>query len=351
MMQGPGIRKRLSPETTPAPPEHGRRRMGLRRKRIRNTALAMLGVVLAVAVAAGGFLWYLGTAYDEGRSTIAGALPVDKPPRTEAAENARNILLMGSETRNPASGDATPDMMMLLHLPGDRSGVYVLSILPYAVVDVPGHGSQPIDSTMRLGGVSLTVETVQNLFNVPIDHVAVVDFEGFRGLTNALGGVTLHNDAPFHSDGPEGEFFAAGRITVQGESALNYVRTRHTFTGDSDSRRMRNEQALLAGILSGLLDRGQVPSPVMIGNVVNEISPYLSVDEEFDSRTAGALAFSLREIRPADIHMYTLPVQGGGVSAAGLPAAVPDAAAVADITAALAADNLAGYLPAGAPAG
>ena len=114
---------------------------------------------------------------------------------------------------------------------------------------------------------------------------------------------------------------------------------------------MRNEQALLAGILSGLLDRGQVPSPVMIGNVVNEISPYLSVDEEFDSRTAGVLAFSLREIRPADIHMYTLPVQGGGVSAAGLPAAVPDAAAVADITAALAADNLAGYVPAGAPAG
>lgn len=350
MMQGPGMRRRPSPDTVSAAPAHGRRRMGLRRKHIRNTVLSMLGVVLAVAVAAGGFLWYLGTAYDGGKTTIAGALPENKPPRTEAAENARNILLMGSETRNPAGGDATPDMMMLLHLPGDRSGVYVLSILPHAVVDVPGHGSRPIDSAMALGGVSLTVETVQNLFSVPIDHVAIVDFEGFRGLTSTLGGVTLHNEEAFYADGDGGEFFAAGQITVAGESALNYVRTRHTFTGDSDSRRVRNEQALLSGILSGLLARETLTSPVRISNVVRDFSPYLSVDEGFDSRAAGALGFSLRQIRPADIHMYTLPVVNGGVSADGLPVVVPERETVADIAEALGADNLAEQLPAAAPA-
>lgn len=329
-------------------PEHGRRRLGRRRRAIRRTVLGVSAVVLAAVLAVGGFLWYLGTTFDQETNTIANALPVEKPARPAAAEKARNILLMGSESRNPAGGDATPDMMMLLHVPGDRKGIYAMSLMPHTVVDVPGHGRQPIDAAMALGGVSLTVEAAQNLLDVPIDHVVVVDFEGFRGLTSALGGVTLDNDAAFQSDGVNGESFAAGPITVEGESALDYVRTRHAFAGDGDGRRVRNQQAFLTGVLDGVLDRGMLTSPVKVGNVVNEISPYLSVDEDFNSKTAGTLAFSMRGIDSGDVHVFTMPSRGAGTTEDGTALVVPDPEALADIRAALAEDDLAplaGRLP------
>ncbi|MDM7989623.1 LCP family protein [Arthrobacter sp. zg-Y877] len=330
------------PPTEPSEPD-------VRKKHpVRRVLIVVLGIVLVAALAAGGYLWHLARTFDSGKQTISGALPSVAPERSAAATDSLNILVMGSDTRDPASGDARSDALMLVHVPGDRSGVYVMSIMRDTWVEVPGHGGNKINAAMALGGVSLTVETVQDLFGVPVDHVVIMDFEGFKGLTDALGGVTLDNDIAFQSEGAEGEYFAAGPIEVQGESALKYVRERYAFT-DGDYQRVRNQQAFVRGVLGGVLNAGTLTNPVKISNVVREISPYLSVDEGLDAAAVGRLGLSLRSVRAADVHMFTLPNAGVGTSTDGQSIVLPDDEAIAEIGAAMDADDLAGYLRSAVP--
>ncbi|MCQ1995139.1 LCP family protein [Arthrobacter sp. zg-Y1171] len=335
----------FSPETD-VPADTTRRKS----HRVRNVLLVFVALVLVAALAAGGYLWHLARTFDSSTDTIANALPETRPEKGAAAGDSQNILLMGSDTRDPASGDARSDTMMLVHIPGDRSGVYVMSIMRDTWVEIPGHGEHKINAAMALGGVSLTVDTVQTLFDVPIDHVAIIDFEGFQGLTDALGGVTLNNDIAFQSEGGHGEYFAAGPITVEGESALKYVRERYAFA-DGDYQRVKNQQAFLSGVISGVLNTETLTDPVKVSNIVGEISPYLSVDEDLDAAAAGALAVSLRNVRSGDVHMFTLPNAGVGTSSDGQSIVVPDEAAIAEIGAALDADDLAGYLRSAVPQG
>ncbi|MCQ2000391.1 LCP family protein [Arthrobacter zhaoxinii] len=316
-----------------------------KRHPVRAVLLVLLTLVVVAAVAAGGYLWHLARTFDNGTNSIPNAFPANSPEKAASAEDSQNILLLGSDTRDPASDDARSDTMMLVHVPGDRSGVYVISIMRDTWVQIPGHGESKINAAMALGGVSLTVDTVQTLFDAPIDHVAIIDFEGFKGLTDALGGVTLTNDVAFRSEGAEGEFFAAGPITVEGESALKYVRERYAFT-DGDYQRVKNQQAFLRGVISGVLNKGTLTNPAKVSNVVSEISPYLSVDENLDASEAGALAIGLRNVRSGDISMATLPNEGVGTSADGQSIVVPDYAAISEIAAALDDDNMPAYMAA-----
>ncbi|WP_146364505.1 LCP family protein [Arthrobacter yangruifuii] len=316
-----------------------------KRHPVRAVLLVLLTLVVVAAVAAGGYLWHLARTFDNGTNSIPNAFPANSPEKSAGAEDSLNILLLGSDTRDPSSDDARSDTMMLVHLPGDRSGVFVLSIMRDTWVEIPGYGESKINAAMALGGVSLTVDTVQTLFDAPIDHVAIIDFEGFKGLTDALGGVTLTNDVAFQSEGAEGEFFAAGPIIVEGESALKYVRERYAFT-DGDYQRVKNQQAFLRGVISGVLNKGTLTNPVKVSNVVSGISPYLSVDEDLDAAAAGGLAASLLGIRSGDISMATLPNEGVGTSADGQSIVVPDYDAISEIAAALDDDNMPAYMAA-----
>ncbi|MCC3278914.1 LCP family protein [Arthrobacter sp. zg-Y40] len=311
---------------------------------MRNGLWLVASVVLAAALVLGGYLWSLATAFDGGRNTIVGALPLDKPPRPAAAEKSLNILLMGSEAGNSGSAEAAPDMMMLLHLPGDRSGVYALSILPGTSVDVPGYGTRRLDSAMSLGGVPLTVASVQNMFNTPIDHVAVIDFEGFRGLTSALGGVTVNNGTAFSSGGANGDYFPSGPITLEGDAALNYVRTGQGFT-DGDIQQVKNQQAFVAGIVDGMLTRGPLNNAVTARGAISDFAPFLSVDAGLDSRTLGSMAVSLRSMRSQDVHMFALRTSNGA-GADGGPVQIADPGQLAGISGALASDTVADYVQA-----
>ena len=67
----------------------------------------------------------------------------------------------------------------LVHLPRDMQ------------VAIPGHGSDKINAAFALGGAPLLVSTVQDLLGVHIDHVAITGFEGFKAMTEALGGVDV----------------------------------------------------------------------------------------------------------------------------------------------------------------
>ncbi|NJC22663.1 LCP family protein required for cell wall assembly [Arthrobacter pigmenti] len=326
-----------------------------KRHPVRNTLLVLLALLVAVAVVVAGYAFSLATAFNSRTTTIESAFPEDstRPTRPAAAEGAMNILLMGSdaraaETAGESNLPETPegsrsDTMMLMHIPKDRANIYVMSIMRDTWTEIPGYGMHKINAAMSFGGVPLVVQTVEGMFDAPIDHVVIVDFEGFKGLTDALGGVTVDNPIAFQSEGVNGEFFEQGPITLDGESALKFVRERYAFA-DGDYQRVRNQQLYIKAVMSEFLSGSTLTNPAKVSRIVNEISPYLSVDEQFDAAAVGSLAFSLRNVRTDDVKFFTLPNLGVGTSPDGQSIVVKDEAAIAEIAAALDEGTLGDYL-------
>ena len=293
--------------------EEGPRWPDLRRRVL--IALAVVGVVVVGAgVIVAAFIRSLANDFDNGRQVIASASAFPAPnlraPQAQGA--AQNILLLGSDSNGakPASLDAVrgqrSDTMMLVHVPADRKHLYVISILRDSWVTVPGHGQAKINAALAYGGVPLVIQTLENLTHVRIDHVAIVSFSGFSGLTDALGGVVVDNSVPFAIGG---ERFPVGLQRLDGKRALLFVRARHPFP-DGDYQRVRNQQAYLKGVVRTVLTPGTLLDPLKVTNTVKAISPYLLVDEGLNSGYAGPMAVSLRSLRSSDIRFFSMPTTG-----------------------------------------
>ena len=289
------------------------------KKRIGRTLIITVSVisalVLLVAGAIGWFGWRLASSFNKNATTITDPFPDNRA--SEREDGAQTILLLGSDTRGNIDGsikdgaqDGRSDTIMVARIAADRDAIYVMSIPRDAWVEIPGHGDNKINAALAFGGVKLAVETIEDLLGTRIDHVAVVDFQGFKGLTDALGGVTVNNSVEFESGGFT---FATGPIELNGEEALAYVRTRKAF-GEGDYRRMQNQQAYMKGVVRKLLTREILTSPKTLIDVVDELSPYLQVDKGLNPSYLISLAPTLRDIRPDDVVFFTAPTTGPAVS-------------------------------------
>lgn len=317
---------------------------------VRATLLIMISLVVVAAIVAGAYVFNLANTFNSKTTTIETAFPSgDRPALEPAAEGSLNILLLGSDSRadtdapSEAGSDSRSDTMMLMHIPADRDAIFVTSILRDTWTEIPGHGENKINSAIALGGIPLVVQTVETLFEAPVDHVAIIDFEGFKGLTDALGGVEVNNSSAFQSSGVNGEFFAQGPVKLQGESALKFVRERYAFS-DGDYQRVKNQQLFVKAVLAKVLSADTLTDPGKVANVVSKISPYVSVDENLDAAAVGGLAVSLRSVRSGDVQFSTLPTLGTGTSADGQSIVVKDEAGIAAVVEALDKDSL-GSLP------
>lgn len=333
-------------------PETGEFRPRRRRKRhpVRTTLLVLLMVVLAAAGLAGGYLWNLASTFNNKTETITSAFP-DETDRPAKSDGSRNILLLGSDVRggsgetenlNGVPNGGRSDTMMLMHIPGNQQNVYVMSIMRDTWTEIPGYGEHKINAAMSFGGVPLLVQTLEGLFDTRVDHVAIIDFAGFQSLTDALGGVEINNPAAFSAVGQDGTFFPEGAQTLDGESALKFVRERKAFS-DGDYQRVKNQQLFVKAVMARFLNAETLTNPARISEVVSEFAPYMSVDSGLDAAAVGSLGLGLRDIRGGDIHFFTLPNQGIGTSADGQSIIVKDEQAIAEIAGAMKADQFDDY--------
>ncbi len=334
-------------------PRHGRS------KSRRNVLFVFLGLFVVAAVVSTIFVVSLAQSFDNKSQTIETAFPDEASRPVKAVDgpssNAMNILLLGSDSRGDsvdmaeggAASDQRSDTMMWVHIPGDRKEIQMMSIMRDTWVDIPGHGEAKINAAMAFGGVPLVVETLEGLFNNRLDHVAIVDFEGFKAITDALGGVNVDVQVPF-TTGNGKNTFVKGQQQMSGDQALVFVRERYAFT-DGDYQRVRNQQAFLKAVMNSVLTPSTLTNPLRINDLVGRVSPYMTVDSGLDSATIGKLAVSLRDIRSSNVKSFTLPNLGTGTSADGQSIVLPDNAAIAAVSKALTDDSLAAYLAAHTP--
>jgi len=118
-----------------------------------------------------------------------------------------------------------------------KNRVLEVSVPRDSRVQVTGHGVMNINRAFEIGGASLSERTVEQLFNVRIHRVAVVDFAGFTKLIDAIGGITLNVEEEFNEKYNVRPPLPTGRVTLNGQQALVYVRVRR-----SDIERVQRQQ-------------------------------------------------------------------------------------------------------------
>lgn len=188
------------------------------------------------------------------------------------------------------------------------------------------NGTMRINRAYELGGARLLIQTIQERFDVPVHHYAQVDFEGFRGLVEAVGGITLALEAPVRDFDRSPESFgrnqsgldipAAGCVTLDGDQALAYVRSRHLEQlvdgrwvpdGRSDFARSERQQQFLRQVLAKGLAEGLL-SPGRILDLLQVADETISFSDDLDAADIADLVLAVRRISPDAFADYALPV-------------------------------------------
>lgn len=318
------------------------------KKRLRERWL-LLGVVgLLTVLLAGGLLvagWYAKSGMDALNSVERDPSmmpttnrPEPVPTAVGRAKPPLHLVIMGTDARS-ASERGRSDVLMVLHLTGDRKAGYLVSFPRDYWVDIPGRGKAKINAAYSWGGPALTVATLEKLLGVPMDHTALIDFEGFIEVIDALGGVTVVNKEA----SSVGEFdFPKGEITLTGESALVYVRQRKGLS-DGDFGRAERQREVTRAVIGKLMSRAVLTNPVMFRDAVTTLGPYFRVDEGLDNATLLGIATSMRIGGPDDIRSLQAPAAGFGTSADKQSYVVVDEAGLAQLAEAMRTDTMADY--------
>ena len=252
----------------------------------------------------------------------------------------KNILLLGSDTRSGSEAalvsGSRADTIMLMHIPADGKGVYIISIMRDTWVNIPGYGAAKINAALNYGGISLQVATVENLVGVKIDHVAEIEFEGFKSLVNAVGGVDVQVPFAFTSNVWT---FTPGVMHMNGSAALTFVRERYSFA-DGDYQRVRNQRAFLRGLYSTMKAKGALSSVGSFQSAVESLADYMRVDSGLNAAQIAQIAAPVITSGDTTMRMTTLPNAGPGWSYDGQSIVIVNQAANANLSYALQHDSM-----------
>jgi len=308
-------------------------------------------VILAVGAVVG-YGVYLDSKLERFESPFEALVEEERPtaaPTTEGGTSAVNFLILGSDSRisagDPESWEAgaqRTDAIMIAHLTADRKNAYVMSIPRDSWVDIPGYGQAKINAAYSYGGPALMTQTVEELTNIRIDHVAIADFESFTSLTDALGGVeiTVPEDAY-----DRGELvFTAGTHLMDGEEALTYTRQRYGLPG-GDFDRVKRQQNWIRAMAAKAIDGGSLANPVRLASLLEAVTESVAIDETLGRERMVSLARSMTGLAPGDLDFLTIPTTGTGWSPDGKQSIVVlDEPGMRPLLDAIADDTITSYL-------
>ncbi len=306
------------------------------RHRWRRRALyALTAVVVLAAGGAGGLYFYANYRFDQIKKIHAKHLVHTAPV---AAQKPFNILLVGSDSRafvngtnqqevnvfgNPAQqGGQRSDVTMVARIDPANKTVTVLSIPRDLWVNIPGDvtdisGMNRINAAYN-NGPDLLIQTIEQDLNIPVNHYIAVDFPGFSGMVNALGGITM--DFPTEvKDAFSGlDVTTTGCQVVNGATALALVRSRHLYymdsdgnweyDGQSDFSRIQRQDAFFRAVLA---KAGQIGlDPITINNFVAAAVGNLTIDDTFTESDLVHLAEDFKGLPSSHLITETLPTIG-----------------------------------------
>jgi LCP family protein required for cell wall assembly len=266
--------------------------------------------------------------------------------RPEKTSKALNYLLVGSDTREgltkeqmkvlrvgstKTAAGGRSDTMLLVHISKARDKAMIISLPRDSLVTIPAHRSSDgtkdigvaqskINAAFAWGGAPLLIETVELATNLRIDHYIEVNFAGFAGIVDALGGIEVCTKKDI--DDPKSHLvLAAGVHTLNGIESLKYVRTRD-FDGLGDIGRMQRQQQFMSSVLRKATSTGVLLNPIKLVNFFNAAISTVKTDSGLNESDLLTLAKQLRNLSASKVRTLTVPIDNPNAYASGVGSVV-----------------------------
>lgn len=215
------------------------------RKKRKKTWVKVTGIVFGLLLlSTGAFAYSVWNSISETADTIHKPIEraTEKREETLALEKQVpfSILLLGVDERENDRGRS--DTMITVTINPETQSVKMLSIPRDTLTEIVGHGfDDKINHAYAFGGPEMSMDTVENLLDIPIDYYVKINMEGFADLVNAVGGVKVNNTFAFTY---EGKHFPLGEMELSGEDALKYTRMRYEDPNGDFGRQQRQRQVI-----------------------------------------------------------------------------------------------------------
>lgn len=335
--RGPDHSDDESDEDSPA-------RTRLQEKKVRkNDRVRLASKTLAIVTAALVFLatgaaWGAKTWFDSKFNQIA-ALDESSSDIMPGQVGDENFIVLGSDTREGAEaeenigtaddvGGARSDTLMVAHVPKDRSRAVVVSFPRDLEItrpeckrwdsesgrygkSMPAADQVKINTAFSVGGPQCVTKVVQQLTGMKINHFVGIDFHGFKGMVDAVGGVNLQIDEPIVDETLGKVVAETGNVKLEGDQALNYVRARKVYSDPtfSDYGRMQRQQKFLSALLDTTLSSDVLFNTGKLSNFIDAFTRStfgegIGVDQML------TLAQSMRGFDAGKVEFLTLPTVG-----------------------------------------
>jgi LCP family protein required for cell wall assembly len=304
------------------------------------TALAVVSIATAGGI--GYAYWFANDQIQNHTHTVV--IPKGVLSTVKSTEPA-NYLIVGSDSRsfvkdpiaeqhfgNPQyqTGQRS-DTIMIAHVdPRSPGRGFLVSIPRDLWVAIPGHGTQRINAAYNYGPAVL-IQTIEQDFDVPINHYLEVGFDTFAHIVNAIGAVHIFFPTAAFDKYTGLNITAPGCVALNGLQALEYVRSRHyqyptaAHGGsnpanwyeepDSDFGRIRRQQYFIRSLAQEAISKG-ARNPFTAKALLEKTVPDLVRDKGMSLQDFLALVRAFRSVDPSAVQMKTVPSTGGYVGSA-----------------------------------
>ena len=203
-----------------------------------------------------------------GSSQQQNEQQADSPGAVFKGGGSNNYLFLGVDARGDLKEfSGRTDTIIILHISGLGKKDVLISIPRDTRVKLEGHGNAKINAAYVYGGEDMLRQEIYELTGIGIRSTMLVNFEGFKNLIDALGGVTLTVDEPMH-DPLSGADFDPGTYLMDGEMALAFSRCRKTSQGDFD--RVDRQKYLLGELMKQKLNASIIGKAPQLLGIMNE---------------------------------------------------------------------------------
>ncbi|MGC9538829.1 LCP family protein [Streptomyces sp. UG1] len=307
-----------------AAPSEGRRKSPRGKRRWGRIVLLTLLVLL---LAAGGTVYWLYSSLDGNIKDVDLDKTIGDNRPEKLPTSGQNILVLGSDSRAGANAaldagnvaGARSDTALVMHIPEGRTRAVAVSIPRDTLVSRPActktDGTEVrsaervmFNSIYSQVGAACVVKTVEQMSGVRMDHYVEIDFAGFKGLVDAIGGVTVKVEQDIH-DSSSGLNLTAGTHRLDGTRSLQFVRTRHGVGDSSDLGRIGLQQQFMVALLAEIKKQDLLGSPTKTYKIADELTTALTTDSDLASLTKLAdFGRSLNGVDPSRMETIMLPV-------------------------------------------
>jgi LCP family protein required for cell wall assembly len=292
------------------------------------------GILSLVVLLGSGWAWATYRNFNADISRVNAINPTTAAGKKNIDGQDQNILIVGNDDRQTATdaelnalgigrdgGSLNTDTMMLLHVPANGSKATIISFPRDSYVDIPGHGKAKLNSAYtdgvtdakgdKSGGAQLLVSTIEDMTGLSIDHFVQVDLIGFVRISDAIGGVDicLNNNV---DDGYSQLKLSKGHHTIQGKTALAFVRQRHGLD-DGDLDRIKRQQYFLSAVFHKMSSGGTLLNPFKLQALLKAITKSLQLDGDSPGHKGLdplKLAQQMQNLQAGNIKFTTIPTSG-----------------------------------------